>query len=441
MLIPSYLQESAYAQQYEAAIKAGAVPAEPLPSMFLDDKAVPPVVTISPDKMEVKFIGPVKNNDTDAASVRSNHPIPPSTGLFYFEATILSKGRDGFIGVGLCRQDVLLSRLPGWEDDSWGYHGDDGHSFCCQGTGKEYGPKFSTNDVIGCAINFASGECFYTKNGVHLGIAFTGLTGALYPSIGLRTVGEQVRVNFGQAPFVFDIDHYYRLEKNRLYQVVRDEEDDISSKVQELVSGYLSHNGYAESARAMAVDISSQTAKTVIYPPIDTEASNRQKIRAYFIDGNVDAALHMMEELFANVLAQHELLYFQIRCRKFIEMMRSCGDQRKDDVERQSMINEAMSYGQQLNTMYGLNANYRAGLEEAFSLLPYPDPLNSPMAHIVSDAGRFRIAEDVNRAILTTSGKSARSELEEIVALLASKISGLKEGGAFINVHTDFLVE
>lgn len=496
-ILPSYLRHSSYAQNCEYALRSGASSFEPLPSQFLDDKAVPPVVSISSDKMEVKFIGtrwrengnfstdanaigPVKNSDQDAASVRANHPIPPSTGLFYFEATILSKGRDGFIGVGLCRQDVLLSRLPGWEDDSWGYHGDDGHSFCCQGTGKDYGPKFSTGDVIGCAINFASGECFYTKNGVHLGVAFTGLSGALYPSIGLRTIGEQVRVNFGAEPFVFDIDHYYRLEKSRLYQAVRDEEDDISARVQDLVSGYLSHNGYAESAQAMAVDISAQTAKTVSYPPIDMEASNRQKLRGYFMEGNVDAALAMLEELFLEVLQKHEILYFRIRCRKFIEMMRASAEEatvntamaidyhrealsntseKSNDItmiesaeaperptkkDRQSLIEAAMLYGQSLHALYGGSADpsFRLGLEEAFSLLPYADPMNSPMAHLVSDAGRVQIAEDVNRAILTTSGKSARSELEEIVALLASKIGSLKDGGgAFINVHKDFLIE
>lgn len=122
-----------------------------------------------------------------------------------------------FIGLGFCRASVTLDRLPGWEPDSWGYHGDDGHSFCCQGVGKTYGPTFTTGDIVGCCINFRKGIAFYTKNGVELDTAFRDLTfdtagktgkGDFYPSVGLRTPGEHVRVNFGQKPFVFDIGGY-----------------------------------------------------------------------------------------------------------------------------------------------------------------------------------------------------------------------------------------
>jgi len=31
----------------------------------------------------------------DAASIRTNYPIPPSCGIYYFEVKIISKGRDG----------------------------------------------------------------------------------------------------------------------------------------------------------------------------------------------------------------------------------------------------------------------------------------------------------------------------------------------------------
>lgn len=33
------------------------------------------------------------------------------------------------------------------------------------------GPSFSTDDVIGCCVNFLSKTVFYTKNGVALGVA------------------------------------------------------------------------------------------------------------------------------------------------------------------------------------------------------------------------------------------------------------------------------
>jgi hypothetical protein len=95
--------------------------------------------------------------------------------LYYFEVKIVSKGRDGYMGIGLSAHGVNVNRLPGWDKHSYGYHGDDGHSFCSSGTGQPYGPTFTTGDVIGCGVNLVDNTAFYTKNGHHLGIAFTDL--------------------------------------------------------------------------------------------------------------------------------------------------------------------------------------------------------------------------------------------------------------------------
>lgn len=69
---------------------------------------------------------------------------------------------------------TLISKL-GWDKGSYGYHGDDGNSFCSSGNGQPYGPTFTTNDIIGCGVNLVDNTCFYTKNGHHLGIAFRDL--------------------------------------------------------------------------------------------------------------------------------------------------------------------------------------------------------------------------------------------------------------------------
>jgi len=57
---------------------------------------------------------------------------------------IVSKGREGYIGVGFCTADVNMDRLPGWEPQSYGYHGDDGNAFRSDGKGRKYGPQFET---------------------------------------------------------------------------------------------------------------------------------------------------------------------------------------------------------------------------------------------------------------------------------------------------------
>ena len=61
---------------------------------------------------------------------------------------VISKGRNGFIGVGFSSADVKLDRLPGWEPHSFGYHGDDGNAFHESGKGIKYGPTFGTGAVL-----------------------------------------------------------------------------------------------------------------------------------------------------------------------------------------------------------------------------------------------------------------------------------------------------
>lgn len=65
---------------------------------------------------------------------------------------------------------MSLARLPGWETDSYGYHGDDGHVYAGHQSGKTYGPSFSAGDTIGCGVNFKTGNAFFTKNGINLGM-------------------------------------------------------------------------------------------------------------------------------------------------------------------------------------------------------------------------------------------------------------------------------
>jgi len=67
-----------------------------LPSRFNDrDKCT--LLELLNDGMEAKFAGPAKGADSDAASVRADHPIPSSCGIYYYEVTIISRGSQGYV--------------------------------------------------------------------------------------------------------------------------------------------------------------------------------------------------------------------------------------------------------------------------------------------------------------------------------------------------------
>ena len=121
---------------------------------------------------------------------------------------MLNKGKDCSIGIGLTAEGSALNRMPGWEYNTIGYHGDDGKFFYEAGMGKKFGPLFGNNDVVGCGINFQDMSVFFTKNGKYLGVAKHSLPEMdYYPTIAVHSKYELVQVNFGQDPFAFQIDH------------------------------------------------------------------------------------------------------------------------------------------------------------------------------------------------------------------------------------------
>ena len=155
----------------------------PLPSKWSDVDRLGGLEVFS-DGQDIRYLPGIKTHDHEAAAARTDFPMPPQCGVYYYEVSILSKGKEGsveapfsiylsnedrMIGVGFSSAKASLDKLPGWELESWAYHGDDGKSFCCQNTGQTYGPTFTAGDVVGCGINFMSGTAFFTKNGVFQG--------------------------------------------------------------------------------------------------------------------------------------------------------------------------------------------------------------------------------------------------------------------------------
>ncbi|XP_026062087.1 ran-binding protein 9 [Carassius auratus] len=276
-------------------------------------------IGLSQNNLRVHYKGHGKT-PKDAASVRATHPIPAACGVYYFEVKIISKGRDGYMGIGLSAQGVNMNRLPGWDKHSYGYHGDDGHSFCSSGTGQPYGPTFTTGDVIGCCVNLINNTCFYTKNGHSLGIAFTDLPPNLYPTVGLQTPGEVVDANFGQHPFVFDIEDYMREWRTKIQaQIDRfpigEREGEWQAMIQKMVASYLVHHSYCATAEAFA-----KSTDQAVHEEL-ASIKNRQKIQKLVLSGRMGEAIETTQQLYPSLLERNQDLLFMLKVRQFIEMV------------------------------------------------------------------------------------------------------------------------
>ena len=96
--------------------------------------------------------------------------------------------------------------MPGWEEETIGYCGNDGNIYNGSQSGSTFGPRFKTNDVIGCGLELENNTVFFTKNGYLLGPACRLVDKLWYPTVGLNTKDAVVEINFGQELFVYDID-------------------------------------------------------------------------------------------------------------------------------------------------------------------------------------------------------------------------------------------
>lgn len=170
------------------------------------------------------------------------------------------------------------------------------------------------------------------------------------------------------------------------------------------------------------------------------------------MDGDIDKALKYTHAFYEAVLQDNPHIFFKLRCRKFLEMLRRSSElssnsprQNKssngaallhddDDVFEQEeemeldeqihdtysdtdgmetegpessikfheLLTEAVQYGQQLRVVCPSDdhGDDRRFLEDIFSLVAYADPRSSVHGHHLDPAGRVAVAEELNSAIL-----------------------------------------
>ncbi|KAK5992403.1 Ran-binding protein 9 [Cladobotryum mycophilum] len=450
-------------------------------------------IEIHSDGLGLKHVGQRNHPDRDheASAVRADHFMPPQCGIYYFEVRILSgKREDTTIAIGFSTKAAATSRPVGWEAESWGYHGDDGRCFTGQNIGRHYGPTFNHGDVVGCGVNFRDRTAFFTKNGVKLDDAFHDIKGKLYPSVSLKKPGEEILVNFGQEPFIYNIDDMMNGQRARVQEAIENADTSQlepgmseTDLIQSLVLQFLQHDGYVETARAFAEDMKLQKEALSLDPEAtvpgvsikdDEDANNRQRIRRAILEGDIDRALKLTNACYPQVLRDNEQVYFKLRCRKFIEMVRKAaqlsmvyeskssnghsaqemdldeshgwGDNMMDtdsgdQAELMRLETNMLEYGQTLQAEYSNDPRKEISkaLNEIWALVAYRNPLKEPqVSHLLDRKGRAAVAEELNSAILSSLGKSSRAALEKLYAQTSVLLEDLRQdggAGAFVSLQ------
>lgn len=371
-------------------------------------------LVVSPDKLSVQYTN-VNLHGHDVGVIQANRPAPVKRLMYYFEIMVKNAGTKGQIAIGFTNESFKMRRQPGWEANSYGYHGDDGLLYRGHGKGEPFGPTFTTGDTVGGGINYASQEIFFTKNGLVVGTVYKDVKSQLFPTIAVHSQHEEVAVNFGREPFLFDIKAYEAQE--RLKQQSMMEKISLPQNVSYgIVRSYLLHYGYEDTLNVFDMATSNSV------PPISISQQNgfieqdnmyalnqRKTLRQLIRMGKIEAAFSKLRDWYPQIiLDDNSPICFLLHSQKFIELVRV------------GKLEDAVKYGRvELTRFFGLE-EYKELVRECVALLAYEEPLKSPVGHLLGESQREVVADAVNAMVLSTN-----AGLKDPLSCLHSQLENL----------------
>ena len=129
--------------------------------------------------------------------------IPVSSGKWYCEATITFGSNNGAVGIREVDQSSVTTNTLGNQTLDYAYRGN-GQKFNSNSK-TSYGSSYTTNDVIGIALDLDGGTIKFFKNNSDQGTAFSSITGTYVFAIGDDNSSSAFNgsMNFGQIPFTY----------------------------------------------------------------------------------------------------------------------------------------------------------------------------------------------------------------------------------------------
>ncbi|KAJ4761736.1 SPla/RYanodine receptor (SPRY) domain-containing protein [Rhynchospora pubera] len=355
---------------------------------------------VSTDKMSVRYVTN-QHHGHDVGVVQANYPAPTKRIAYYFEMTVKNVGLKGQCSIGFTTDGFKMCRQPGWEVNSCGYHGDDGYLYRGQGKGESFGPTFTSGDTIGAGINYISQEFFFTKNGNIVGSFPKEIKGLLYPTIAVHSQNEELTVNFGKEPFIFDFEAYIYEERLKL-QLLAGKSPLQSGLTHWIVRSYLLHYGYQDTLASFENASEANPSSALVNGfggQLEYALNHRKVLRQFINSGDIDSAFQKLREWYPSVVQDdNSVICFLLHSQRFIEYIR------REELEA------AVNYGQAHLAKYYQNKAFASLLTDTSALLAYKIPLYSCVGYLLGSRQREFVADAVNAAVLATNPNSKDQE-------------------------------
>uniref|UniRef100_A0A183C077 B30.2/SPRY domain-containing protein n=1 Tax=Globodera pallida TaxID=36090 RepID=A0A183C077_GLOPA len=138
-------------------------------------------------------------------------PIKKS-GIYYYEVKVKERKvkevneakeelKKGSVSIGLGPKERVVGDYEGFAYDSCGIFAGYKAPGCPQSRDRRFydAPKFGARDVVGCGVDFATGQIFYTKNGQRFDPVgeFVDSAAELFPRVSLTHPDVDIEENFG----------------------------------------------------------------------------------------------------------------------------------------------------------------------------------------------------------------------------------------------------
>jgi len=129
--------------------------------------------------------------------------IAVSSGQWYWEVTPTAGSAGADYHIGIANADFTTTAVLGSTSTEYSY----AHTGVKRNnnTSTAYGATYTTNDIIGVALDLDGGTLTYYKNGVSQGQAFSGISGTYVAIAGDGSTAQTSTFvfNFGQRPFTY----------------------------------------------------------------------------------------------------------------------------------------------------------------------------------------------------------------------------------------------